>query len=228
MSSLDRAVSRLRSVVEFESTMRARAGEVTKVLESTSSLRMIREQERGAGELLRHEVEELLRYPPCHSRHHDLLETFHLGGGFENSIFVMTKFPEGETETDAQLIGVINAVRSSIRDCRMQPRLASDCKYHPMLWDNVELYLLGCSRGVALVEDRYRPELNPNVAMEWGWMRGMGKDVLFLIEERFDHERADWSGLTKKSFSWDDPATGIRPAILDWLSGGGDADGDGR
>ena len=25
--------------------------------------------------------------------------------------------------------------------------------------------------GFAIVQDRYRPELNPIVALEWGWMR---------------------------------------------------------
>jgi hypothetical protein len=38
---------------------------------------------------------------------------------------------------------------------------------HEQLWDNVELYLLGCRRGIAIVEDKYLPELNPNVAMDW-------------------------------------------------------------
>ena len=69
------------------------------------------------------------------------------------------------------------------------------------------------------MEDRYRAELNPNVAMEWGWMRGIGKPVLYLVEDEFTHARADFRGLIERRFSWDDPATGIGPAIDEWLRG---------
>ena len=66
--------------------------------------------------------------------------------------------------------------------------------YFDDVWSNVELYLLGCRYGIAIVEDRFKPELNPNVAMEWGWMRGLGKDVLFLVEKQaHKFVSADWS-----------------------------------
>jgi hypothetical protein len=44
----------------------------------------------------------------------------------------------------------------------------SDVEHHKHLWDDVELYLLGCSKGVAILEDCYEPELYPNVAMGSG------------------------------------------------------------
>jgi hypothetical protein len=83
----------------------------------------------------------------------------------------------------------------------------------------VELHLLGCQQGVAIVEDRYLSELNPNVAMEWGWMRGMGKPVLFMVEEGFRHSRADIRGLIEDSFRWTDPEAGMTSAITTWLHG---------
>ena len=45
----------------------------------------------------------------------------------------------------------------------------------------------------------------------------MGKDVLFLVEERFNHNRADWSGYLSDTFSWDKPEIGIETAIRNWL-----------
>jgi hypothetical protein len=42
--------------------------------------------------------------------------------------------------------------------------------------------MLARSRGIAIVEDRFNPNLNSNVAMEWGWMRAMNKPVLYLVE----------------------------------------------
>ena len=52
-------------------------------------------------------------------------------------------------------------------------------------------------RRQAMVEDKYAPELNPNVAMEWGWMRGLGRRVLYLVEQTFTKKRADWSGSSR-------------------------------
>jgi nucleoside 2-deoxyribosyltransferase len=70
---------------------------------------------------------------------------------------------------------------------------------------------------VAIVEDKVKSELNPNVAMEWGFMKAMGKPVLYLEEESFKERRADWSGLIRDPFAWDDPMPGIEKAITNWL-----------
>jgi hypothetical protein len=35
--------------------------------------------------------------------------------------------------------------------------------------------------------------------MEWGWMRGMGRDVLYLVEKDFKKQRADRGGLIDQS-----------------------------
>lgn len=171
------------------------------------------------------ELMHLLKEPPHHDRHHKHLAEFHQRGSFEDSIFIMTKFPENNSPADRQLEKVIKHVMDGIKKIKNErtgeyyiPRIASDKDYHNLLWDNVELYLLGCSKAVAIVEDKYLKELNPNVAMEWGWMRGMGKDVLFLVEKDFINFRADWSGLTKHEFDWNNPGPGINNALTKWLS----------
>ncbi len=97
------------------------------------------------------------------------------------------------------------------------PRIATEPKKHDWIWDNVELYLLGCSRGIAIVEDKFKKELNPNVAMEWGWMRGMGRPVLALKENHFRHQRADWAGLIEDNFDWDNPEPALKTAIEGFL-----------
>jgi hypothetical protein len=98
------------------------------------------------------------------------------------------------------------------------PRLASDRSYHDRLWTNVQIYMLGCRRGIAIMESRYRQELNPNIAMEWGWMVGMGRSVLYLRENTFQHARADWDGLLHDSFDWDDPTPGVTQAVNRFLN----------
>ena len=119
------------------------------------------------------------------------------------------------------LINLISCVKTAVSDAGYEPRLASDREFHPGLWDNVVLYMLGCERGVAIVEDKYRDEFNPNVAMEWGWMRGMRREVLFLVEKDFGNQRADVSGLISKAFDWDDPRDAVRRAVSGWLQPGG-------
>ena len=118
---------------------------------------------------------------------------------------------------DVQLEAVIQAVRDAVEGCGYIPRIARDNQYHPILWDNVELYLLGCRRGIAIVEDKYLPELNPNVAMEWGWMRGMGRNVLYLVEKDFQKQRADWGGLIESPFDWVNPEPDIKTGVETWL-----------
>jgi hypothetical protein len=162
---------------------------------------------------------ELMRYPPHHYAEHAAeLKKFHGVAAYEDSVFLMTKFPEGKSKKERALQRVIDAVTDAIKAANKAPRIAT-FGYHDMLWPNVELFLLGCARGVAIVEDRVRQELNPNVALEWGWMKGMGKRVFFLVEESFAHKRADWQGLLSHSFSWDAPEDGVREAIGQWLTG---------
>ena len=145
---------------------------------------------------------ELVKFRPQHLRHFPKLAEFHQLAPYHKSVFIMTKFPEGITPLDEELKRVITAVQKAVRDCGYTPRIAfSDKKYQPGLWDNVEVYLFGCQKGIAIVESKYKHELNPNVTMEWGWMRGMGKDVLYLVEDSFDLARADLSGLINESLS---------------------------
>jgi predicted nucleotide-binding protein len=70
-----------------------------------------------------------------------------------------------------------------------------------------------------LVEDRFNTKLNPNVAMEWGWMRVMGKPVLYLVEKLVPpaHLPADLAGLIKSRFDWDNPQADIPLLVTEEL-----------
>ena len=166
---------------------------------------------------IRAAIDDIARYPPWHSRHDKKAQELLSKADYNPSVFVMTKFPEGVTDEDKKLGKIIEAVSNAVRDCEFVPHIASERQLHSILWDNVELYLVCCRLGIAIIEDRYKPELNPNVALESGWMRGMGKDVLYLMEKDFDHNRADWSGFLTYSFSWDDPEDDIKRHVKQWL-----------
>jgi hypothetical protein len=165
-------------------------------------------------------LNEFVAFPPFHVRHAPFLNDFAAKGGVDKSVFIMTKFPDPKKPavTDPQLQKVVDAVRAAVVANGYVPRVASDQAYHAQLWDNVELHLLACRQGIAIVEDKVLPELNPNVAMEWGWMRGLGRRVLYLVEKDFQKARADWSGLIESPFDWANPAPEIDVAVKNFLA----------
>ncbi|MBW0000224.1 MAG: hypothetical protein JO015_14070 [Verrucomicrobia bacterium] len=185
-----------------------------------SQKRALEDRLRSDQRNLEQTLEQFDRFPPRHHmRHQAKLSDLHQAGNYEASVFIMTKFPDkGSPEAD-RLTQIIETVKKAIKASGYVPRIAQGPKYYRWLWDNVELYLLGCARGVAIVEARYLPELNPNVALEWGWMVGMGREVLFLRESSFKHDRADWAGLLSSSFDWDDYEPAISTAIAEFLPG---------
>lgn len=173
--------------------------------------------------LVRVALTDLVRFPPHHERHFQTMKQFHPpGNSYERSVFIMTKFyrdPPPAGSPDESLKKVIDAVRKAVADSNFVPRIALGYPYDPILWLNVEAHLLGCGKGIAILEDKYAPELNPNVACELGWMRGMGKDILYLVEKDFKHDRADWSGFLMERFAWDDIGATVVPAVTKWLAG---------
>ena len=160
-----------------------------------------------------------MNYPPSRLGYRPVLEAFEqklqaLGRPPERRVFIMTKYPDGKDPAlDLQLQAVIDAVRGAVTARGYHPQLATDDKLHPNLWENIEIQMLACGRGLAIVEDRFNTKLNPNVAMEWGWMRAMNKPVTYLVEQGIEHAPADVAGLIKSRFKWDDPL-GTIPALV--------------
>lgn len=225
MPSFEEALARLAKALEIEARHERERrrnlsdASLTKAFRDERDALIAQQIETARREKLR-VLHELVRYPPFHDRHFGKLGDYHDGarGSFETSVFIMTKFPEGNTAADEQLKQVIAAVRRAVTESGHVPRLASDRVFHALLWDNVELYLLGSRRGIAILESKYKPELNPNVAMEWGWMRGMGRDILPLVEKDFGYRRADWGGLIEHTFDWANPDS-VSSGVKSWLAG---------
>jgi nucleoside 2-deoxyribosyltransferase len=134
----------------------------------------------------------------------------------------MTKYLSLEnTALDSELRAIIHLVLSTVADCGFEPLLADENNLHDYLWDNVVCHMLACSYGIAIVESKFRPELNPNVAMEWGWKRAMRKPVLWLIEKDAEKDLkfvpADVGGLIRAPFDWEKPQAHIANAITKYF-----------
>jgi hypothetical protein len=165
-------------------------------------------------------LHRLVKFPPHMSGHFAKLEEFFEDGAFEESVFIMTKFPNPDDEAFEPLDRVIRAVKSSIAECGYRPRIAMGpgSIYDQQLWANVVIHMLGCARGVAIYENRYRTALNPNVAMEWGWMLAADRDVLFLVDDSIVDIPADVGGYVRHPFSWNAPEDDVREHVRSWLN----------
>jgi hypothetical protein len=135
------------------------------------------------------------------------------------SVFIMTKYAdEKDLRLDTELGKVIATIKDAVSKSGFYPHLVADSEPHEDLWGNVVCHMLVCSRRIALVESKYRPELNPNVAMEWGWMRAMDKRVLYLVEKGVKEDPANVSGLLKARFDWLKPEADIPAAVGNYLT----------
>jgi hypothetical protein len=50
------------------------------------------------------------------------------------------------------------------------------------------------------------------------FLKALGRPVLYLEEMSFKRQRADWHGLIKHSFRWEEPEEDIHKGITDWLT----------
>lgn len=141
----------------------------------------------------------------------------------DRSVFVMMKFPgSGMDDTHVNLLQTLfRCVEAELARFGLVARRADDKTYRNELWDNLSVYMLGCKFGVALLEDRVKDEFNPNVALEYGFMRALGRDVVLLRDEGFSNTRADVIGTIAKPFTISDDdivdETSVRDAIATWM-----------
>lgn len=143
----------------------------------------------------------------------------------EKSVFIMMKFPEPPENLvkDQVLDQIYRSLREHLGKYGLTALRADGKNYSSssQLWDNLCIYMLGCSYGIAILENKYRDEFNPNVALEYGFMCGRGKKVLLLEENGFKLRRADTVGKLTKQFFWsNDPDKldkSIEESVQKWM-----------
>jgi TIR domain len=142
---------------------------------------------------------------------------------FERNVFVMMKFPEKLKMSDRHvrlLEDIFEVVRGEAARHHLLARRANDKHYHDQLWENVCVYIIGSKYGIAILEDEVAAELNPNVALEYGFMKALDHPVALLQWSRFQHVRADLSGKLARTFDIKKGVlhkASLRKAVGDWL-----------
>lgn len=134
---------------------------------------------------------------------------------YNENIFIMTRFEKG----DKLLEELDKELRSVIRKHGLNPLRADDKMYlrDRNLWNNVCVYMICSKYGIAILEDRIRDEFNPNVALEYGFMRALNKPTLLLQDIGFRNIRADIIGTLRETFDITDIRETIRTPIETWL-----------
>lgn len=143
-----------------------------------------------------------------------LADTANKCENYEKNVFIMTRFQHGSRELEK----IDRALRATLSAHGLIAHRADDRCYvdDRNLWDNVCTYMIGCKYGVAILEDIVQDEFNPNVALEYGFMRGLGKEVLLLKEQRFK-PRADIMGSLWGEFDILHIGPQVESAITRWI-----------
>lgn len=95
--------------------------------------------------------------------------------------------------------------------------MAADRTYHPHIWDNICVYMLGCKYGVAVFEEIEVRSFNPNIAIELGFMTALGRRCLPLKEKRMPALPVDVGSLIYKEFDAYDMGETVTRAVQDWV-----------
>jgi hypothetical protein len=133
---------------------------------------------------------------------------------YDRNVFIMTRFKYGNkalTELDEVIRGTLQArgLVGHRADDRCYPNDRN-------LWDNVCTYMFCCKYGVAVLENQIVDEFNPNVALEYGFMRAWSKPTLLLKEQRFS-PRADILGTVWHEFDMYELKRTVPDALNKWL-----------
>lgn len=134
---------------------------------------------------------------------------------YDRNVFIMTRF----LIENRELAMVDKTIHRSLDEKGLVGHRA-DNKCYPSdrnLWDNVCTYMFGCKYGVAVLENLVVDEFNPNIALEYGFMRALGKPVLLLKEKRFS-PRADILGTLWEEFDMFDIESSISAAVGKWYN----------
>ena len=148
------------------------------------------------------------------SAHPQLLRAFQDDHpNYDRNVFVIMSFAPQLRETWSAI--QVNLDASGYFALRADMKTYGDGR---QLWDSLVTYMQGCKYGIAVLEDRSANEFNPNVALEYGFMRALGKQVLLLKDREFAKIRADILGSVWIGFDMSDVGASIKTAIEQWLT----------
>ena len=116
---------------------------------------------------------------------------------FEQNVFVAMRFRGNEQFTE-----IDRAVREALAAYGLTGQRADDKVYSVDgdLWNNVCVYMMGCKYAACIFEEIDERDFNPNVAIEYGFLRAMNRQILLLKEQRVPTMPTDMVGKMYRTF----------------------------
>lgn len=131
----------------------------------------------------------------------------------ESNLFLMTRFAKTE-----QLDAISTAVAQSVGAFGLEFIRADDTSFSGnYLWQRVEQCMQAATFGVAVFDNLDKPEINPNISLELGYMLALGHKCLLLKEKRLPALMADLQGFLHKEFDAENTTATVLGAMADWL-----------
>lgn len=124
---------------------------------------------------------------------------------FEKNVFIMMPFSSDNPGSMVKLKILFESIEKTLQRCYGLNVLRADFRDFSKsgwLWDNVCVYMLSSKFGIAVLESFSAKEFNPNVAMEFGFMKALGRELLLLKDKNFTEVKADILGRLSVPFSF--------------------------
>lgn len=131
---------------------------------------------------------------------------------YKRNAFIMMPF--GETKGHQ---AIVRAIRSTLEKYGIKGLRSDDKGYHDDLFPNVLTYLWGCSIGIAVFERLVADDFNPNVSLEVGYMRALGRPICLLKDKTLKTLQTDLIGKLYTPFDPQDPEGSIPDSLDKWL-----------
>jgi hypothetical protein len=132
---------------------------------------------------------------------------------FDKNVFIAMRFRPGK-----QFSEIHESIKSSLMKYGLKGLRADDRVYPPDgdLWSNICIYMMGCKLGVCVFEEVDDREFNPNVPLEYGFMRAMNRQVLLLKDIRMPKMPSDMTGKLYRGFDTYNITMTINEQIGQW------------
>ncbi len=130
----------------------------------------------------------------------------------DRNIFVIMRYGP-----DRMYKGLERAIKETVRSYGFEAKLARDMLFYGELWRNIEFFMKNSRYGIVIFERAMQPEFNPNVAVELGYMLGLGKYCLLLKEHSLPTLPTDVVGQLYESFEATNPKVSVSRSVERWL-----------
>jgi hypothetical protein len=133
---------------------------------------------------------------------------------FEKNVLIVMRF-----RAKPQFLEIHQVIKSGLANYGLNG-LRVDDKSYPLngdLWNNICVYMMGCKYAVCVFEEIDEREFNPNVPLEYGFMRAMNRQVLLLKDQRMPKLPSDMTGKLYRDFDTYNIDATISEQLAQWV-----------